>query len=163
MMCLMPSLHEFRTGSVIQDTDILQDQRPWVCLGIKTLKIVFAIDVAQSSRQTARETSQRMILSRLAQFKALEYCQLWDPTVQSQLMVPDTELWISLQDEGGLELLETWKQLRWFTGPVSNVVSWGREEDDWAKENWPRLETIAGVTLWKDARYLRKKQGPLPY
>ncbi|KAG0053723.1 hypothetical protein BGZ83_000533 [Gryganskiella cystojenkinii] len=163
MMCLMPNLQDFRTESRIQDTDLLQDeQRSWVCFGLKHLEATFAIDIyyAGGSRpQHARRlTSQPMILSRLSQLEKLEHLQL-----RTESPFNEGELWLSLRQddhtggEGGLDLLKTLKKLRVFIGPSAGNVSWGHEEDSWVQANWPRLETISGIELRKDAKFLKEK------
>lgn len=127
MLCSLPSLEVFE-GDEIADTDILENDRPWICTKLKELSLTFT-PVAKSN--------QKDIASRIARLNKLQ-----------KLDLDQSSLPMYLTDEnyddvtGDLDMLRTLKELRQFRVLECDGVIWNLTEANWVVENWPCLEIL---------------------
>ncbi|KAG0048192.1 hypothetical protein BGZ83_006823 [Gryganskiella cystojenkinii] len=148
MMCssAMPSLEVFRAGSVVTDTDILKDTRPWLCTGLRKLTAIFALETSRSS--------QSMILSRLSALRKLEDLRFCGDKGLPPIVPSGQEIRLKVQDEdeeenggegGSLDQLRPLGLLTKFIVPADDSIVWGRQEAQWVLKNWPRLKRLVGA------------------
>ncbi|GJJ74670.1 hypothetical protein EMPS_07028 [Entomortierella parvispora] len=130
LLCSMPSLQVF-SASVISDAAIHEDPRPWVCTGLKELKVMF--------RLVSDAKDEALILHRVCQLEGLEKLSLREEVEASKTLDRDCGH-LQLRLENGLDRLKTLKRLRVFQAPES--ASWEESEALWVLENWKQLREI---------------------
>lgn len=132
MMASLPNL-ELLEAEMLEDKDILDDDRPWICVRLKILRVIIVLGLQES---------QPMILERLSRLVQLEECRLYGD---------DSSHSLDLTLEKGLDQLRTLKQLQHFqVGNSQRKTRWGKEEVQWTQDHWPRLKELFGVVQYED-------------
>ncbi|KAG0049911.1 hypothetical protein BGZ83_005257 [Gryganskiella cystojenkinii] len=149
MLCSMPELRVFRANE-IADTDILKDDRPWVCRQLRELILLFSI---LESRTSSPSPSQLLILQRLAQLNQLEKFESYD-----KFYGQGENESIQLTFVDGLDQLRTLRRMKHIRVLTCDAVSWGKEEVHWVLEHWPELETLTGFNMNPDAGALLRRK-----
>jgi len=143
ILCMIPQLTDLKAG-VVQDTDIIEDGRDWVCLGMQRLDV---------SLHITERASHPLILSRLSKLTRLEmiiYHSNWfGEEKQSSRWTRGTE--------SSLAQLQNLRQMRRIEGTFSN--KWGVAEMRWALDNWPLLELPLRTDLRKRLERKMEKGG----
>ncbi|GJJ73412.1 hypothetical protein EMPS_05770 [Entomortierella parvispora] len=135
MLCSLTGLVSF-TAYMIRSGDMMQDARPWVCLGLE--RLVVAIEIQTSNVDNVDnddvDVTQKAVMERLSTLVRLQYLQLRPIYGQSSLQFRLT---------GSLGCLETWRDLRTL---ILHHVPQELKEDDvhWMIEKWPRLHSVIG-------------------
>ena len=135
ILCSIPKLEVFK-GHMISASDILDDDQPWICRGLKKLCLRFNFD--------GPTTTQAMVLSRLSEMVKLE----------SLNMYMSREIYLTLSDGAvGLDSLRTLGGLRSFVGGFSDPEPvWDVAEALWVQANWPKLRKLVQVNTTDEAR-----------
>ncbi|KAG0044814.1 hypothetical protein BGZ83_009910, partial [Gryganskiella cystojenkinii] len=123
MLCSLPSLEKFKAW-YIRDTDILNDNRAWVCRGtLRELTLAIRLET---------RSSQEMILSRVSELIQLRELYLWD-LVRWENTPADQQLGLTL--DKGLDQLRTLQRLQVLAGPTgpSGNTNWETEEMEWSR------------------------------
>ncbi|KAG0052634.1 hypothetical protein BGZ83_002350 [Gryganskiella cystojenkinii] len=166
ILCSMPNLEEF-WGDYLSDSEILEDDRPWVCLSLKTLAL--AIILLQD-----RDTTQPLILDRLSRLERLEVLNLdnrgmrghYGHHIHARKSKIDQHHCLLINLAQGLEPLRTLRCLTRIHGPIFWFSSlWtAHGEMQWVLEHWRRLATIRNFVLddkakklWEDHRLQLKR------
>ncbi|KAG0041849.1 hypothetical protein BGZ83_001231 [Gryganskiella cystojenkinii] len=142
ILCTMQGLEVFR-ADYITDLDVLRDDRPWVCTGMREFSVGFVL-------LKAKERTEQRILARLSGFQELEVLRLSFSHRLLEWHVMDLLFFDqSLEDmrltlRQGLGQLKSLKKLRVLELPVRREISWSVKEAKWIQKNWQRLEEIIG-------------------
>jgi len=128
MLCEMPSLRTFAARAV-EDKEILEDPRPWVCLNMVMLTLRLSL-TSFSTEPSVRTLAIQRYLAQVGQLKRLEVLTDFLPRYEQECLVV-------LEVESGLDALKDLRRLR--------SVSWvracmGKNKVRWILENWPLLE-----------------------
>jgi len=135
IMCGLPSLEVF-TAPWLQDIDIENDPRPWICLGLTQLTL--CIDMVKSS-------SQSMIMERLADLTNLRYLDLTKTLTMGKNSREVSDLvFLQLSLSHGLGLLSTMRNLESLMLFDTNQ-DMNENDARWILEHWPRLKTLCGT------------------
>ncbi|KAG0042535.1 hypothetical protein BGZ83_000352 [Gryganskiella cystojenkinii] len=142
ILCTMQGLEVFR-GDYITDLDVLQDDRPWVCTGMREFSVAFVL-------LKAEERTEQRILARLSGFQELEILRLsyserslaWHTTGMDIFEQPQEDMRLTLSQ--GLDQLKSLKKLRVLELPVRREIGWSVKEAEWIQKHWQRLEEIIG-------------------
>ncbi|GJJ69638.1 hypothetical protein EMPS_01986 [Entomortierella parvispora] len=153
MMCEMPNLEVFRAGGIISSLDLLEDPRPWCCLGLKELALEFmnvpeGVDremlLLNSDQRRARIAQSNIdetvfvasgesedVFSLITGLRSLETLSAFSILnhygTRQELKVPgQLDQWL-----GSLERLRK-------LGP--EVVGIGEREKQWFRQHWPMIE-----------------------
>ncbi|KAG0049975.1 hypothetical protein BGZ83_005213 [Gryganskiella cystojenkinii] len=145
VLCSMPNLEHFEADFII-DSDIEQDDRPWVCCrALKVLSIAFLFN--------AREQNQASVLSRIASLQRIEMLDLTsdfllDPGQEARtggIDFDDPNEGLQLSLSQGLDQLRDLKRLTTLKAPSSSYVErWKEDEARWVLEHWPRMHRLGG-------------------
>ncbi|KAG0055693.1 hypothetical protein BGZ83_007700 [Gryganskiella cystojenkinii] len=178
ILCSFPSLKVFETDELKPTEELMTDERPWVCRGLKRLTLYFIREMppapanqelSEGEDDGAAETStvtpivnwpqsviHSFILERLATLTKLESYQYGRTTEYI-----DGTLNLSLGEEGGLDLLKSLSRLRKITGPlpIKHRPRWGLEEVEWVLKHWRGLETVTRFNIEPEAQELLKERG----
>ncbi|KAF9157210.1 hypothetical protein BGX21_004002 [Mortierella sp. AD011] len=153
ILCSIPNLEVF-SGDYVKEQDLLEDPRPWVCLGLKSL----------SPGMIRREDETvNAILSQLSQLTLLQKLQVWSylmltkepfnnhpQAANNEAKVLQQSL--QLNQGQGLERLKTLKYLKQYS--ASHFTHWTEAEARWVLEHWAHLQTLSGVSLNSKAKDL---------
>ncbi|KAG0043665.1 hypothetical protein BGZ83_011145 [Gryganskiella cystojenkinii] len=170
IMCSMPGL-EVLTANYITDSDILNDNRPWICSGLQELCLAFTL-FEQDSR--TKERAGAMFLSRLSNLTELRGLDLsmhslvhsTDRRIRA-LLRPSASQYsgrtpfenlqrnhgLRLEHETGLDQLHHLKKLESIKWPRCGEV-WKEAEARWVLKHWRRLRCLDGVCLDETAKRL---------
>lgn len=134
ILCTLVNIITFKAPPV-NDSDILNDNRPWVCMKLKTLHFSILL---------SSKTTQPMVLQRLSTLTSLESLELCEPDLALHL-----------------EQLRNLRRLKSLRGPYpfAKVVRWERPEAQWVLENWPELKTLRGYTIEGESLQFLGKYG----
>ncbi|KAG0047019.1 hypothetical protein BGZ83_007851 [Gryganskiella cystojenkinii] len=163
MLCSMSGLQEFR-ALLVRDVDIENDDRPWVCLGIRVLTLYFALTEGQHNQEQEQQQQQQQIqgreqelaqrqqaildrLSTLIQLEELDLGPLSSMgSMEMSLQQSEDPLsCLRLTLEEGLTKLSSLDQLRLLKGPSRYGWRWGRAEAEWVLTHWRVLEQLNGI------------------
>jgi len=136
ILCSMPSL-EVLIADCVLDIAIQEDPRPWVCTGLRELTTEFVFRCGSEG--------DTLILERLATMDRLEsltvqqgnWSRLRSWTEYSDWRYTDIES-MPLSLERGLDQLRALRELRSLR-VKDRVTRWGKDEAQWALENWVHL------------------------
>jgi len=135
ILCTLPNLTSI-SAPWIQDVDILEDPRPWICSGLTKLSV--CIDLVK------KETSQQMIFERLGDLKSLETLVLSKVESRGRNHRPmDKVEFLSFRLDHGLDSLRELRKLSCL-GVLELFQELSVEEVRWMMENWPRLRHVFG-------------------
>lgn len=112
--------------STIKDIDLLDDDRAWVCRGIKHLNLPFII----TEQELTTVKAMSMIPTRLSELTLLQTLPRLNPRFENEKVIPWTI-------EAGLDKLGTLKQLREIE---KKILLCGDKEIHWILEHWSRLD-----------------------
>lgn len=129
ILCSMSNLEVLEAGT-LSDRAILDDPRPWICTGLRVLKI------SNLSMSKPMFSDEAVILDRLCQLVNLEELRLFNRSIEVNHpgCSKTNEVYPSL------DKLKTLTRLRCFKVPV--IQLWTETEIQWATEHWPRLEVL---------------------
>jgi len=138
MLCSLPNLEVFVAGSMT-DLDILSDDRPWVCRGLRFLSMNIAI--------SSRFSRQDLILGRLSELRNLERCFIAGDLAS---VAPDACLQFTM--EKGLAQLSNWNHLTdlYVSAVPLPSVKWEETELSWVRQHWPKLKRVRGISTVLD-------------
>ncbi|KAF9148057.1 hypothetical protein BG015_010235 [Linnemannia schmuckeri] len=125
-------------GVIINAQEIDIEQRPWVCLGLKRLATIIAVDTEASSRKAFEA------LSKLSKLESLDLgTDVLDVWKLSDI-VPESTYHLPWNLEHGLGRLSTLTKLRTVSllGTIQELVT--DEDVEWTAENLPALEEVEG-------------------
>jgi hypothetical protein len=148
MLCSLPNLMTF-SGRLIQESDILNDPRPWACLGISQLRI--GIELSGDLPGT-----NRMFLERLGTLKRLRHLELLDRNYTNgpdYTYGPDytraTNRCLSFRLDNGLDSLVALRRLEVLDiKNASQKLTIG--DVLWMLESWPQLKGLYCTVLHAD-------------
>ncbi|KAG0045517.1 hypothetical protein BGZ83_009293 [Gryganskiella cystojenkinii] len=160
IMCSLTGL-EVLEVDYISDRDMMQSpgeppeqERPWVCLGLKNLCVGFLLH---------DRTSQPSILSRLSTLKRLEVLNLktWEFGLHSHQTgigyddpSYDRSLRLNLSLDQSLDRLRGLRRLTSIVGTTSPTATWSRAEANWVKEHWVDLKMLSGFYCNKEVQQI---------
>ncbi|KAG0052137.1 hypothetical protein BGZ83_002963 [Gryganskiella cystojenkinii] len=139
MLCSMPRLEALHVHR-IADKDIVNNPRPWVCLGLKQLGLMLILE--------AQPITQPLILKRLAGLTQLEQLTLTCPEGMDCLQLQVRRLSGTTTGEYleiGLHPLRTLTSMTDFT--YLSFEKWGQEEAVWITKHWPKFTSLRGIDL----------------
>jgi hypothetical protein len=142
MLCHLYNLESF-SAQLIQDVDLIDDPRPWVCNRLVHLRIGFEV-VVRAGLEEEEEEGERTIFERLGTLAALETLHLFKVYAhfRPQDSIPGRTLNFRL--DNGLDHLRSLRRLKELT--FANFRQSLTEKDVvWMLEHWPRLEYVYGM------------------
>ncbi|KAG0041182.1 hypothetical protein BGZ83_002201 [Gryganskiella cystojenkinii] len=164
ILCSISSLEQFH-ASHVSDTDIIKDDRPWVCLEMRHLRLAFV-----HTEPDLRIDSEDMILKRLSTLTKLESLSL---EADDLLASRPADFEVSIPRDAwkdhslkwtlarGLDQLCTLRQLRSFKGPYPYFPKWtGQGEARWVLDHWRSMNVLLHVSLDIEAQQLLKNFAP---
>jgi len=133
MLCEMPNLKIF-VATVVEDKEMVEDPRPWVCLDMEELTLRLSLS-SFSVYPSVRTLAIKSYLAQVGQLKRLEILRDFLPRDEQGSA-------IVLGVENGLDALKDLRQLR-----NVNWVHRCKQENEvrWILENWLQLETLQGL------------------
>ncbi|GJJ77244.1 hypothetical protein EMPS_09603 [Entomortierella parvispora] len=136
ILCSLPNLTSI-SAPWIQDIDMIEDPRPWVCLGLTRWSI--CIDLVQ------KETSQRMVFERLGTLQSLETLDLAKVESRGKNHRPLGNVqFLSFGLDHGLDSLRNLRKLNCLS-LLETPQEMDAEDLYWMLENWPRLGHLYGT------------------
>lgn len=152
ILSLMTGLEHFK-ADYVTDLDILLDNQPWVCTGLKSLHLAIVVLEVVG-------VSQEIILDRIATMEGLQELNLSmsplrhrnEPFANPFQQLRDRCLELTM--ERGLDRLRTLRQLKVFEGPYCERTSWKEAEARWVRDHWGNLTKLQGVMVDRDAERL---------
>lgn len=143
MLCSLPNLMTF-SGRLIQEGDLLNDPRPWACLGLSQL--IIGIDLSDDL-----PGASRMFLERIGTLKRLCHLELLDQNTDSSrpdyMKAINRSLRFGLDE--GLDCLVTLSQLEVLNIPDA-PQKLTREDVLWMLKSWPQLKGLYCFDLHPD-------------
>lgn len=150
MLCCLPNLKSFSAND-IQDRNIWDDPRPWVCFKLERLLLNFQLASTSSAEDTPRTTlsgieptveqiqTMTMFLQRISGLKYLKLLDLSNYGPKDQRTMD-----LDLRLGHGLEQLSSLQELEEF---IVQRLSLNLEEAEmeWMVRNWPRFRTLEGT------------------
>ncbi|GJJ74712.1 hypothetical protein EMPS_07070 [Entomortierella parvispora] len=136
ILCTILTLREF-SADYIAEFDLVEKEQPWVCLGLKSLRLGIVIVELPSLRQP-----EQVFLDRFSKLEALEYLDARTIFVGEYFSFPRRYFRLDLLH--GMDTLKTLRQLK-FLGLDSS--RWGLAEIQWVSTYWPKLETCSGIEV----------------
>ena len=135
MLCEMPNLKIF-LATIVGDKVIMEDARPWVCLGLEQLNLRLSL-TRFSADPSVRSLVLQRYLARVGQLKRLEVLIAFLPRDVYGFI-----LFIKLRH--GWDALKNLRRLR-----IANWTERYGSEDEirWILENWPLLESPSRTEL----------------
>ena len=129
ILCSCPNLEGFEAHN-LRDMDM--DDRPWVCLGLKSMLLTL--------KEDPDSEEESVIVSRLSTLVNLEVLILYKSRFR---------LCLTDEDDGGpLHRLQTLGRLKFFSGSIRDDQEvWGANEAEWILKNWPQLQTLHSVNM----------------
>ncbi|KAF9320096.1 hypothetical protein BG003_007267 [Podila horticola] len=133
-----PRLKSLQTTH-LKPSDII-DGQPWICLGLRTLKI--EIVIGGQSMNTVHNES-RAIFERLSRLEKLEHLEIHEAGGLASIASRVYSQGLDLRLQSGLGQLSTMKDLRYlnFGYMVQNMSA---EDIAWMRKHWTRLEHVEG-------------------
>lgn len=128
----LPNLEVLEAGK-LQDTDLQEDTRPWVCKNLRELTLNLVL--------TSRSTTQPMVLSRLSEMTNLEKLELRGSKQSSEHR-------LRFMMDQGLDQLRTLRRLKELIVMAPGLGDlWGAEEARWVRKHWPELRQLQGFVM----------------
>ncbi|KAG0046294.1 hypothetical protein BGZ83_008520 [Gryganskiella cystojenkinii] len=156
MLCSLPNLDIFCADQITdEDIEADKDNRPWVCLRLRSLHVSFKFPGFSPPGGTRKRD---VIAPRLATLERLEFLNLRSSNLRLTLSPGD----------GCLDLLHGLRRLKEigkepilsygysFDEPNLNDDHWSDQEVAWARKHWPELKFLRGFS------YRRGVQDPFP-
>ena len=167
----MPSLEVFR-ADYVSDLDMIQDPRPWSCVGLKELRLAFILPgrvrtIGEGGGGGEGSNSDNIVftqLSRLTHLRRLSTSltgvlyhhdngQIQLPEVQDR---PDYCMSFTL--DRGLDRLKSLKQLEEILGHRYHLTPWTEAEACWILKHWVSLKQFHDFVMDPIASELLKNK-----
>ncbi|GJJ72682.1 hypothetical protein EMPS_05040 [Entomortierella parvispora] len=134
-------LQVFKANRVSDKAIQEDDERPWVCLGLKELQLQFDLFIPGTTDK---------ILDRISNLMELEHCrfEIFNRVPRKATFVP-----FSLKLDQGMRTLRTLRKLK----KLSVTGCWGESEAWWVREAWPDLEEVWNVHADDRAQWILYK------
>ncbi|KAG0044634.1 hypothetical protein BGZ83_010149 [Gryganskiella cystojenkinii] len=162
MLCTLKNLRIFAAAG-IRDTDVLNDPRPWVCLGL--VRLTLRIVVTAEDKQE-RIKHRKMFLGRIGTLTALRELVLLHPkegvrTVNGRQLneiVPNIRSATTTTTTGSrkeekkkehkpclLEPLKTLCRLEKLEFRTHHPQKFSKHDVEWMVQHWPRLRVLSAI------------------
>ncbi|KAG0034638.1 hypothetical protein BGZ82_005654 [Podila clonocystis] len=134
---------EVLAATEIRVQDVVYCRKPWVCLGLKKLRVDIVVDTASSSSSSSSSSSGAEItnaaqavfgcIGQLVQLESLDI---------SGGMMSDQQWQMHLKVDIGLGRLQGLKELRHLRARGSMFDEMSVADAEWMVHHWPQLETF---------------------
>ncbi|GJJ74502.1 hypothetical protein EMPS_06860 [Entomortierella parvispora] len=156
VLCSIESLETFH-ADYVKFSNLVEDERDWLCTGIKSLKMAIVMDGPQ-------EEDDLMVMYRLSKLTRLELLDMRALCAQRTYNKKDVSRVVLLRGvmptlARGLEVLEGLTRMRFFGVCLERGLGWRLDETMWALHYWPRLNELSGMKFYSSPVEICKKAG----